>query len=264
MKNFFKPLSDDICFNYIFSKREFAVDLINAFFYKDYDLENLDLQDERILQQEKHKDIVLEFEDTIYNIESYSTFGTYNIQKSKLFSFKVYGSQIDCNEYITPKKVIQLNICEKVNINTVIDKYEFINHRTNDADILKDDFNIYVVNLDKVKDKEYNVGVNDKAVKYLKLFNAKSIDEMNEISKGDEKLMVMSESLARFLNDEETQRLFDREKWKAKENQEIGEERSLNTVAVNMLRANEPVEKIESFTGLSNTTILNLKKSMSA
>ena len=78
--------------------------------------------------------------------------------------------------------------------------------------------------------------------------------------KGDEVLMSITECLKEFLNSEETRKDFSREEWEARKNQAIGEERSLNNVAVNMLKANKPVDEITAFTGLDEEAVLELKK----
>ncbi len=98
--------------------------------------------------------------------------------------------------------------------------------------------------------------------------------------------MSITECLKEFLNNEETRKDFAREEWEARKNQAIGEERgikigeergeergikigeergeerSLNTVAVNMLQANKPIEEITTFTGLNEEAVLNLKKNI--
>ena len=80
--------------------------------------------------------------------------------------------------------------------------------------------------------------------------------------KGDEVLMSITECLKEFLNSEETRKDFSREEWEARKNQAIGEERSLNNVAVNMLKANKPVDEITTFTGLNEEAVLELKKTI--
>ena len=72
--------------------------------------------------------------------------------------------------------------------------------------------------------------------------------------------MSITECLKEFLNSEETRKDFSREEWEARKNQAIGEERSLNNVAVNMLKANKPVDEITAFTGLDEEAVLELKK----
>ncbi len=138
--------------------------------------------------------------------------------------------------------------------------------------ILEDDFIIYFINLDKIKKENYNVGVSDRLNKYFRLFNAKSIKEMKKISKGDDVLMSITECLKEFLNNEETRKDFAREEWEARKNQAIGEEHGIKIgtesgikigeerIAEIMIQANEPLNKIMAYTGLTEDAVLELKK----
>ena len=54
--------------------------------------------------------------------------------------------------------------------------------------------------------------------------------------------------------------IFDWDSWKDKANQVIGEEIAKNTVALNMLNANESIKRITAFTGLNEKTIIKVKK----
>ena len=54
--------------------------------------------------------------------------------------------------------------------------------------------------------------------------------------------------------------IFDWDTWKDKTNQVIGEEKAKNIVALNMLNANESIERITTFTGLNEKTIIKVKK----
>ena len=259
MKYEFKPLYNDVVFNFIFSKKEYAISLINAIMGTNYDLESVRLyttNDDNV----KHNDIVVELDNEIYNLEAYDNFTNSNIEHSKQISAHIYGSQLDIADNNVSKDLIQINICKNVDIDLYLDRYGV--YRVNgEVGILNDYFDILIFNLDKIKELQYNVGISDELYRILKLFNADSIEEMFDISKGDEKLMVMTASIEKFLNDPETQKLFDRDKWKAKEHEEIGEKRSLNTVAINMLKANKPIDEITTFTGLTEEAILKLKKS---
>ena len=121
---------------------------------------------------------------------------------------------------------------------------------------------IYFINLDKIKEENYNVGISDRVKKYFRLFNAKSIKEMKKISKGDDVLMSITECLKEFLNNEETRKDFAREEWEARKNQAIGEERSLNTVAKNLLKMKADIKYITDATGLTEQEVLKLQKTL--
>ena len=85
MTKFFKPLYNDIVFNYIFSKEEFILDFINTFFNKRYQLKNLKLKSEDVLPKTEYNDksirgdIVVEFNNVIYNLEAYKNFKNSNV-----------------------------------------------------------------------------------------------------------------------------------------------------------------------------------------
>ncbi len=288
MSKFFKPLYNDIVFNYIFSKEEFILDFINTFFNKRYQLKNLKLKSEDVLPKTEYNDksirgdIVVEFNNVIYNLEAYKNFKNSNVEKSKQYASRLYGTQIKRGKKYKPKKVIQLNICKECNVKDIINKYGLLNYKNGKYDVLRDDYLIFILCLDNVTEENYNVGISDRLSKYLKLFNAKSIEEMKKIAKGDEVFMSITQCLEDFLNDEETKELFDRELWKAREHEEIGEERgikigkergikigekrgeerSLNKVAKNLLNEKVDFNIICKTTGLTEQEVLKLQKTL--
>ncbi len=296
MANNFHPLFDDKCFNHVFSKEEYALDFINSLFNTKYKHEDVLLKSEDVLSETEYNDkklrcdLVAEFSDVILNLEAYSVLGKHEANKSKSYAFRIYGTQIKRGREYLPKKVIQVNICGKMAGNIGFSKYGLLDIDRKIFGILDDDFIIYFVNLDKIKKEDYNVAVSDKAKKYFRLFNAKSIRKMKKISKGDDILMSITECLKEFLNNEETKKDFDREEWQQRKYQAIGEERgikigeergikigeergikigkecgredSLNYVATNMLQANKPIDEITAFTGLTEDAVLELKKTI--
>ena len=92
-----------------------------------------------------------------------------------------------------------------------------MNYRDNTTKMFGEDLLIYVVVLDKIKEKNYNVGTSDRMIKYYKMFNAESLEEVKMIAKGDDVLMTISKELDEFLNDEKTKKLFDRDLWLKRE-----------------------------------------------
>ena len=306
MAKFFKPLYNDIVFNYIFSKEEFALDFINTFFNKRY--KNIKLRSEDVLPKTEYHDkairgdIVAEFSNAIYNLEAYTSFKNSNVEKSKQYASRLYGTQIKRGKRYKPKKVIQLNICKECNVEDIINKYGILNYKNGKYDILRDDYLIYILCLDNLKEENYNVGVSDRLSKYLKLFKGKNIEEMKKISEGDEILMSITQCLEEFLNDEETKELFDRELWKAREHEEIGLERgkkigkeqglkigekrglklgkeeglklgkelgkeeglveAANNIALNLLKIKTDIKDVTYATGLTEQEVLKLQKTL--
>ena len=276
MENFFYPLYDDRCFNHVFSKEEFALDFINSFFGTKYNHEDVILKSEDVLPETEYNDkklrcdLVAEFKDAILNLEAYTVFGKREANKSKSYAFRIYGTQVKRGRQYLPKKVIQINICGKMAGNIGFSKYGLLDVDRKVFGILDNDLIICCINLDKIKKENYNVGVSDKTKKYFRLFNAEGIEEMEKISKGDEVLMSITECLKEFLNNEETRKDFAREEWEARKNQAIGEERGnknghaeeKNIVAEIMIQANEPLNKITTYTGLTKDAVLELKKTI--
>lgn len=284
----FHPLFDDSCFNHVFSKEEYALDFINAFFNTTYKHEDILLKSEDVLPETEYNDkklrcdLVAEFNDVILNLEAYTVLGKDEVNKSKSYAFRIYGTQIKRGSKYLPKTVIQVNICGKMAGNIGFSKYGLLDIDRKIFGILDDDFIIYFINLDKIKKENYNVGASDRLNKYFRLFNAKSIKEMKKISKGDDVLMSITECLKEFLNNEETRKDFAREEWEARKNQAIGEERGIkigeergeergnknghaeekNIVAEIMIQANEPLNKITTYTGLTKDAVLELKKTI--
>lgn len=75
--------------------------------------------------------------------------------------------------------------------------------------------------------------------------------------------MSIMEKLENYFVDRQTRRLFDRDLWNSRSNQNIGKECGLKNLAINMLQANEPIENIKTFTGLMENDIKELEKSIS-
>ena len=284
MKNFFSPLYDDRCFNHVFSKEEFALDFINALFDTKYKHEDVILRSEDVLPETEYNDkrlrcdIVAEFNDFILNLEAYTVLGKDDVNKSKSYAFRIYGTQIKIGSQYLPKKVIQVNICGKMAGDIGFSKYGLLDIDKKAFGILDDDFIIYFINLDKIKKEDYNVGISDRLKKYFRLFNGKDIKEMEKISKGDEVLMSITECLKDFLNNEETRKDFAREEWQARKNQAIGEERgeergikigkeeghveAANSIALNLLKMKADIKYVKDATGLTEQEVLNLQKTL--
>lgn len=75
--------------------------------------------------------------------------------------------------------------------------------------------------------------------------------------------MSIMDKLENYFVNRQTRRMFDRDLWHARSNQDIGIERGLKNLAINMLQVNEPIENIKTFTGLMENDIKKLKKSIS-
>ena len=278
---FFKPLTDDIVFNHVFSNKEYALDFIKEFLnlkenlkgqirYQ-YVIKSTEYQDKKLIC-----DITVILKKLIANIEMYTNFNLVNVEKSKQYSMRLYSTQIKRGKKYHPKPVIQINLCKKCEIleDDLINRYGILSYKTGKPHTFGDDFNIFVVCLDKIMEMNYNVGGSDRLVKYYKMFNANNLRELKRIAKGDEVLMSIVQCVDEFLNDKETLELFDRELWKARENRYEGKKEGLEqgkkeglelsqkNIAKNLLNEKVDFNIICKTTGLTEQEVLKLQKTL--
>ena len=74
---------------------------------------------------------------------------------------------------------------------------------------LINDYGLVMIRLDLVKEKVYNDN-NERFIKWLKLINTESLEEMRKIAKGDEIMEQALEFMEEFLNDEEIRNVYDK------------------------------------------------------
>ena len=120
---------------------------------------------------------------------------------------------------------------------------------------LINDYGLVMIRLDLVKEKVYNDN-NERFIKWLKLINAESLEEMRNIAKGDEVMEQALEFMEEFLNDEEIRNVYDKindVKYYAKKEEKI-------ETAKNMLKKGFPLQEISEITNLSIKEINDLKK----
>lgn len=120
---------------------------------------------------------------------------------------------------------------------------------------LINDYGLVMIRLDLVKEKVYNDN-NERFIKWLKLINTESLEEMRKIAKGDEVMEQALEFMEEFLNDEEIRNVYDKindVKYYAKKEEKI-------ETAKNMLKKGFPLQEISEITNLSIKEINDLKK----
>ena len=291
MVKFFKPLTDDIVFNHVFSHKEYVLDFIKEFLNLEENLKGKIRYQYVINSTEYHDkkliiDITVILKNLIANVEMYSNFNLVNVEKSKQYVTRLYGTQLKRGSKYHPKQVMQINLCKKCEIEEedLVNQYGILSYKTGKPHTFGNDFNIYVICLDKIKEENYNVGVSDRLIKYFKMFNATSLREIKRIAKGDEVLMSIEQCVDEFLNDKETIELFDRELWKARENRyegkkegleqgkkegleqgkkeglKEGTEQSQTNIAKNLLNEKVDFNIICKTTGLTEQEVLKLQK----
>ena len=120
---------------------------------------------------------------------------------------------------------------------------------------LINDYGLVMIRLDLVKEKVYNDN-NERFIKWLKLINTESLEEMRNIAKGDEVMEQALEFMEEFLNDEEIRNVYDKindVKYYAKKEEKV-------ETAKNMLKKGFSLQEISEITNLSIKEINDLKK----
>ena len=281
MKVNFKSLSDDIVFKHVFSQKKYALDFVKTFFnLSDEDISdsdiifldpNVDVKSEFNLEKTKYldknlrTDLVISFKNTLINIEAYSCFNKPNIEKSKQYITRLYSTQLEQGDNYSPIKVIQINICKTcpVKDKELLNHYGILDYKTGKPNMFGNDLDIYVVCLDKMNKEEYNVGVSDRLSKYFMMFINEDYEKSKKITEGDDILMSIQECVKRFMNDENTNRIFNHEKKIKDEYLEVGREQGhlegQLEIAKNLLKENININIIANATGLSVNKIKALK-----
>ena len=115
------------------------------------------------------------------------------------------------------------------------------------------------------------MGISNKLKKYLKILNATSCEEIKNISKGDEIFMSITQCIEKFLNDKETEKLFNWETWVRREEryegvkegkiagEKIGLTKGKIQIAKAMLKEKIALDVISRTTGLPKSEIIKLR-----
>lgn len=209
---FFISLTDDYLFKYIFGMKKnhkYLEALLESYFgYKNGYLKDkliynyeISLDKTRYLNKSARSDLVIYLNNMIINIEMYKVFDEEALSKSNYYIMLINTNQIEIGDnYHTFNKITQINFIDEDKIG--IEEYIKTNISLgSEPDI------IHNIQLDKPEKYLYNQ--NKRFYKFLKLFNAKSYAERDDIAKGDELLMELNNTIKdychngneKFLND---------------------------------------------------------------
>lgn len=196
----FVNLTNNLCFKKVFSNKIILEDFINSFFkylgknityeYSDIEFESAIMPHNKNIKS-YYGDIIITLNNgDIINLEMYKdNFTKQDYNKSYSYMCRLYSNQMKVkdNNYENNKKVISLNLIKgnfrQIN-NSIVNTYNFRNTIT---DKIIDDGNteMYLVRFDLTKKVSYNL-FNERFIKWLKLINSESLEEMQEIGSGDE------------------------------------------------------------------------------
>ncbi len=214
-------------------------------------------------------------DEEIVNLEFYSVYDDMSEIKSFMYITKVFSSQLKSGEiYGNIKRIKQINFIYEDRVrkdDKVIKRYAVINRDDPFDYILRNNFEIDIVNLANKNELAYN-GINEGLADWIKFIGAKAKEEMQQISKGKHILEEALREMERFSNNEEIQDLFSiemmeksREKYnkekaeeEAKKREEKGARNKAIEIAKKMLKENLDIELISRVSGLSKQELENL------
>ena len=262
------PLTNDICFKYIFSKAIILKDFLNSFFLfigKKEKVVSVKSNTEVELFGSKYKHkvfygdiLVLTNTESILSIEMYNHFEKEEFNKSVSYLTRIFSSQLERGEnYRKVKKTIGINFMKgNYNFNNfyLVNDYGFVN-KLNYGGIKDECLEMYLIRLDLVKEKVYNDN-NKRFIKWLKLINAECLEEMRKIAKGDEVMEQALKFMDEFLNDEEIRNIYD----KINDVKYYAKKEEKEETAKNMLKKGFSLQEISEITNLSTKEISDLKK----
>lgn len=272
-------LTSDLVFKHIFSNKR----IIKDFYYSylkyinsDLTISNIRVTKQKYIQNNNIKlhdyylDIVIVLSDgELVNIEMYNNFGETECKKSLAYASYIYSHQLRKNNpYKRLKKVTSFNIMNgnyKLSNNEIINKYELINVISHEK-ILNESIEMLLIRLDILDKISYSKS-EERFIKWCRLINAKTREEIMKIAKGDELMMSTVEMVDSFINDPEVISIFHDDSWKVVSAEQRGkdkgivegEKKGLLKTAKNMLKENCNPEFISRVTNLSISEIKKLK-----
>ena len=272
-------LTSDLVFKHIFSNKR----IIKDFYYSylkyinsDLTISNIRVTKQKYIQNNNIKlhdyylDIVIVLSDgELVNIEMYNNFGETECKKSLAYASYIYSHQLRKNNpYKRLKKVTSFNIMNgnyKLSNNEIINKYELINVISHEK-ILNESIEMLLIRLDILDKISYSKS-EERFIRWCRLINAKTREEIMEIAKGDELMMSTVEMVDSFINDPEVISIFHDDSWKVVSAEQRGkdkgivegEKKGLLKTAKNMLKENCNPEFISRVTNLSISEIKKLK-----
>ena len=272
-------LTSDLVFKHIFSHKRIIKDFYASYLKyinSDLTISNIRVTKQKYIQNNNIKlhdyylDIVIVLSDgELVNIEMYNNFGETECKKSLVYASSIYSRQLKKRDpYNIIKKVTSFNIMNgnyKLNNNDMLNKYELINI-INHEKLFKESIEMLLIRLDILDKISYSKS-EERFIRWCRLINAKTREEIMEIAKGDELMMSTVEMVDSFINDPEVISIFHDDSWKVVSAEQRGkdkgivegEKKGLLKTAKNMLLKNYTPKEISEITNLSISEIKKLK-----
>ena len=230
---------------------------------------------QNLKQKSIRGDIVVEFEDTLINIEAYTNFNLSSIDKSIYYIMRIQSNKLEIGDnYYKLGKTVQINFVKnsKLNLeNKLITNFHITSDDNLELKLLVNNFCIKIVQIDKIKELKYT---NNILEKWLGFIGANNFNKRKDFAEGDELLMELNNWVDKYINDEETMEKLN--KWDIqiatqkgydegkelgiKQGIEQGIEQERKDIIKNMIKAKVSVENISKFTGLPIKEIEKIKE----
>lgn len=261
-------LKNDLAFKYVFSEEKYLKDFINSFFEFmgiSKKVVNVQAVPEYLIKSAYINgklffgDVVATLDDsTILWLEMYNQFDEEAFKKSLGYATRLFSNQLEKTEkHITASKVISINLMHgNYNYNNFdfVNDYGFINKKN--YGVIKDEYlEMYLVRLDLLEELRYTDINKEKFVRWIRLINAKGVDEMKKIAKGDRIMQETVEFVENFLNSEERLEKYDKINILLSQAEDKGRDEEKIATAKNMLDDGVEISMIMKYTNLPKEKI---------
>ena len=283
-------LKKDLNFKRVFSNKIFLKDFTNAFFkyigedseYYCYEITpQAFIMADNIKSKSYYGDIVATLSDErILSLEAYSRkFALEEYLKSYAYACRLFSNQKN-DKYVNNKRIVSVNLIKGnfgKNNKEIINEYNFINTVTR-KEVDNKRIVMYLVRYDLVEKIPYEKG-EDRFITYLRLMNAKDIQEMMEYVRGDEIMEEAVKYLKEWTSANATKTFEDyliengwKNRWEKRaeargkksgliEGKELGISEEKMNIAKNLLNINMSENVIILATGLTKEELNKLKDS---
>lgn len=294
--NTYYGLNNDIVFKYIFGTEEnkkYTIDLIGEIlnidkqkFISSKITNSVKLDRETIRKKQFETDVVIETKDVIYSLEMQNE-NTLNTEiKNTMYGMKIFSNQLKKGEkYEKTKALIQICIVkdnkQEKGKKILIEKSNIRSEIKRDKKIVKDLFDIYVVDLGIELEKEK---ITRRLKGWLELIKADTFEKYEEVKREYLELEEVMKKMEYVTEQECVQDHIADDKllrsnislWKKEARDEglkegiregklkgitLGEEKATINIAKILLRRGMSEKEIEEITNLSKKTIMAIKES---
>ena len=268
------------CLNYLADLISNITGIDKDLIKKTFKEKNVEYKVSNALEGKKISDFIFQCSNYIINLECNNEYFDGLIERNEAYFSKIKGELLNKGEkYSKNIKVIQINFDNYKEYEKVLGKEIISNFKIrNEIGIIETESSVkYHINLYEIKKKYYKGKELTKLEKELLILTLDDYQEIKKISEGSEELMEVRDKLYDLTNDIDNIGLYDPEK-RRKEELELkieyhtklareegiekgiinGSNNEKKIIAKNLLKDGLPIDKISTYTGLSEKQIMML------